>query len=473
MSELDQLRLADEERANEVNKSIEAWESRNRQRTERKPQLPGIIETTRQQLEEAEKALTAPPPEGENVALAQGRRTELETNILLLRSQLELYRTEQSYYDALNELFPLERDLLTRAKNQMAKTVEGWKAVMAEARRQESAREAREAREKLQNAHPTLRNIAEENSELTGRRKKMQDYLTRKTAELSDVKATLSSLDTRFRNVRDKEARAGLTTAIGLLLRSQRTHLPDRADYMRLHEIAEQDIVQLQGEQMQLEDDRANLGDLQGQVDETLRTLSTSEEQQQQLRDMTFELLRDRRQYLDSLLADYDASLQTLTEMEISCGRLTDLIREYENHIDERVLWIRSAGAVNTTLPGQTWQDFLDFIMRDDWPLLAEYLIRDVQSSWPVYVTFLMVFLVLLSLYRRSRRMVAELVAEADRRMDSGIPLILLAMAVTVAMASIWSLVVAFIGWRIGLSDLGISSALRHAANFCAIALCL
>ncbi|MBL8820083.1 MAG: mechanosensitive ion channel [Planctomyces sp.] len=473
VAELDQLRLTDEERANEATRNLENWESRARVRTERKPQMPALIETTRQQVEEAEKALAAAAPEGEPAALTQARRLDQETNLNLLRSQLELYRMEQSYYDSLNDLFPLQRDLLTRNRNSAARKVELWKTVLSDARREESAREAQEAREKLQNAHPTLRTIAEESSELTVRRKTMQEYLGTRTKELSDVKATLSSLETRFRNVQDKEQRAGLTTAIGLLLRSQRTHLPDKASYQRIQERAEQDIVRFQGEQMQLEDDRAALGDLQSQVDETLETVMPGAEQNEPLRQMATELLRDRRQYLDSLLADYNAALQTLGETEIAARRLETLIEQYETHIDERVLWIRSASPVGRELPGQTLIEVQNFLFNEEWPLLTEYLIRDAQSAWPVYLFFMFAIGVLLGLYRRSRRFVSELVTTADKQVDSGIPLILLAMAVTIAMASAWSLLLAFAGWRIGMSELEFAPALRHATNFSAIALWL
>ena len=188
-------------------------------------------------------------------------------------------------------------------------------------RRDESTRQAQEAREKLRNAHPTLRDLAEDNSRLTLRRKELQELLQAKVKELSDANATLSGVEQKFRNVTEKEHCAGLTTAIGLLLRSQRAHLPAARSYRRQQQAAERDIVLLQTEQMPLEDKRSELGDIEAQVEATLSLIPADAAANSELRQMTFELLSDRRQYLDDLLADYDSCLQTLAETDVTCRR--------------------------------------------------------------------------------------------------------------------------------------------------------
>ncbi len=318
-------------------------------RAEKKPQMPALIETTRKQLEDAEKADSIAAPDGELPVLgAAARHLDQESYVLLLRSQLDLYRVEQIRYEALNELFPLQRDVLTRIKNSADKRVELWKTVLADARRDESARQAQEAREKLRNAHPTLRDLAEDNSRLTLRRKSLQELLQLKDRELTEANATSSGIEQKFKNVTEKEKRAGLTTAIGLMLRSQRTHLPDADIYRRQQLAAEQEIVRLQTEQMPLEDERSDLGDIEAQVEASLRLISAEDASNGELRQMTTELLTDRRQYLDNLLADYDSCLQTLADTDVICRRLETTIREFESYIDERVLWIRSATPVGS-----------------------------------------------------------------------------------------------------------------------------
>ena len=135
VAELDQLRLADEEKAAEARQHMEAWEAKAKSRAEKKPQMPALIETARKQLEDAEKAASSAAPDGELPILGAARRLDQESYVLLLRSQLELYRVEQIRHEALNELFPLQRDVLTRAKNSVEKRIELWKTVLADAAR--------------------------------------------------------------------------------------------------------------------------------------------------------------------------------------------------------------------------------------------------------------------------------------------------------------------------------------------------
>jgi potassium efflux system protein len=467
VSDLEKLRLVDEERAAEARQQLEAWESRAKLRIERKPQLPSLIETTRQQLTDIEKAMSVPAPEGEPPVLTLARRTEHEAMTLLLRSQLELYRQEQLRNEAWNDLFPLQRDVLLRNRNAADRRMELWKDIIANARRTESEQQAREAREKLRSAHPTLRDLAEENSSLTQRRRELQEFLAVQVSDLSTVNSTLVSVEQKFNSVVEKEQRAGLTTAIGLLLRSQQSHLPDPDDFDRRQAKAEVEIVRLQTEQMALEDDRTELGDIEARVELELRLNGEDEAMQSRLREMTLELLTDRRQYLDDLLADYDSCLQTLSEIDVVCRRLQTTIERYEDYIDERVLWIRSAAPVNSTLLMQTWSDTGAFLSHREWGSLLAHLSQDAAIYWPVYAFCAVLLLLILVLNKQIRRFILRTGELRNRPLESGIPLALLWTVLSVVRSSAWPAGLLFFGWRLSLSELDLALALGRGFAYC------
>ena len=228
------MRIADEGIANEARRNLEAWDLKAKLRTERKPQMPALIESTYQRLVKAEEAIAGPTPEGEMPAVTVARKTEQEALVDLLRSELELYRVEQARYESLIELFPLQRDLLARAKNTSEKRAAAWQPILTEARRLESIRQDREAKESLRKAHPTLRDLAEDNSKLTKHRSELQEFIGTSVKLLAEVNKTATSIEQKFKANTEKERRAGLTTAIGTILRSQRDHLPDAGEYRRL-----------------------------------------------------------------------------------------------------------------------------------------------------------------------------------------------------------------------------------------------
>jgi potassium efflux system protein len=462
VAELDKLRQADDERAAEARRNLEAWEAKSRVRTERRPQMPSLIEMMRQQLEDAKSALAAAAPEGELPLLTQARRLEQQTLVDLLQSQLEVLRGEQANYESLSELFPLQRDLLTRNRNQAEKRLESWQAVMAEARRQESARQTQEAREKLRNAHPTLRTLAEQNSTLTLRRKEIQEFLETKTLALQQTSAALKSVEERFRRVQTKELRAGLTTAIGLLLRSEKNQIPDRGVFQRRFGSVEADIVRLQSEQMQLEDERAMLGDIESQIDLTLGQIRPGAAQQPELREMTQELLQDQRQYLDNLLADYDACLQTLGELDISVRSLESTAASFREYVDERVLWIRSSQPVSTRILSETWQSIRQFWSSEDWPRMLLFLMDDLSDQWTVYLLAILILAGLAALQSHLRAFSAALIGERQRRGASALVTMLITMSVTLLTACMWPILPGFAAWRLEQCDAALAVSLQR-----------
>ncbi len=474
VAELEKQRQADDELAAEARRKLEVWETKASLRVERKPQMPALIEMSRQQLEEAKAALAAAPPEGELPLLTQARRLEQQTLVELLQSQLELLRAEQANYEALSELFPLQRDLLIRTRNHAEKRLQSWLAVLAEARRKESARQTEEAREKLRNAHPTLRTLAEANSVLTLKRKEVQEFLESKTVALQQTSSQLKSVEERFRRVQAKEVRAGLTTAIGLLLRSEKNQIPDAAQYRRRYGNVVADIVRLQAEQMQLEDQRTMLGDIASQVDLTLAGIQPTADQEPELRQMTQELLQDQRQYLDNLLADYDACLQTLGELDISVRSLESTADSFRDYVDERVLWIRSSQPLTAAVFSQTWHVIHQFWGADDWPRLFLFLVEDLSTEWPQYLLGLLLVFLIAGSQSRMRGLATSLIADRQRTGASLIPTMLITLALTMLTACAWPLIPGFAAWRLSYSNAPLATALqRGLTNWCVTLLVL
>lgn len=257
------------------------------------------------------------------------------------------------------------------------------------------------------------------------------------------------------------------------MLRSQRAHLPDASIYHRQQQSVEQEIVRLQTEQMSLEDERSDLADIEAQVEASLRLVPLAEVEDGELRQMTTELLTDRGHYLDDLVADYESCMQTLTETDVTCRRLESAIRAYESYIDEHVLWIRSAKAVDLGFIEKTWNASRAFVSDRQWSRLTEFAVDDAQNHWLLYGLFLIVFCLILGVSGRLRRAIAELGDTAQRQLDSGIPLTLLATGLTIVMATAWPLFLWFVGWRLSYADLTLASALSPPILFCAAALWL
>ena len=471
LTELEQLRLADDERLDEARKTLEQWETRAKNRAERRPQMATIIEGVRNQLAEVRQFVGANPPEGELAILTLARKTEQEAQAILLAAQLEQYRMEQSRYEALNDVFPLQRDLHTRNKNALEKRQERWREIMAQARLAETERQLKEAKRKLRETAPALKSLAARNSELTARRQEHQQRVAYWKQQLTQINETFSGIEQRFSAVVEKEKRIGRSTVIGLTLRNQRNYLPDERGYRRLHRTIEQELITLQTEQLQLEDERKELTDIESRLDVTLIEIEADQSDREELRNMARILLAAKREYLDGLLSDFDVALATLNETDFSCRRLGDKIREYESYIDERVLWIRSGPPIDATYPGRTLSCVDSFLSNPQWPKLLDFARTDLrQNSW-LYVLMAMGVTIGLVLQWRLLLLVKKLNASIRSPLQSGISQALIALGLVLISATPWPVLLAFLSWRLGQCDLEIAIALRTAFLFTAIML--
>lgn len=449
ISDLEQSRLVDEELANENQKELEAWNVRDKVRAERKPQMPALIEKTKQQLADTKKAIEAPAVEGETPKTTQARKADQEALVILLQQQLEQYRIEQSRYEALNELFPLKRDLLMRKKNYFDKRLENWKVAITDARRLESERQALEAKRTLRNTHPALKELAERNAVLTQERKTLQDSYNSASELKKEINLKYEEISKNLEDLRDKESLGALSTGAGMLLRNQRNKLPSPGKFREKRRFATKEISRLQLEKMPLKDERDSLGDIEAQLDLILSDLKPQQTlTPEEIRDMARDLLNDRSKYLGDLLGDYSTAMTTFGELEVSSGKLHDTIIDYQNFIDERVLWIRSAGVVNLNTFPRVVAGAQTIFSRKNLSVAAGVLIDDLQQHKYISLLALFTAITVLLLSQKIRKLINRLGEKTKNQISTNLSSTLAALSLTLVVASVWPTLIWLIGWR-------------------------
>ena len=450
VSDLERRKLVDDEQANEAIRALEAWEARAKVRSERKPQMAALIEKTKQQITEAKNALEAPAVEGESANATLARKTEQEAFLMLLQQQLEQYRVEQSRYEALSEYFPLERDKLIRKKNVFEKRLENWKVAITEARRLESERQAREAKQKLRETHPALREIAERNTVLTEQRKLAHSNLESATETLAEIEEQYETISKSYQDMLDKESLGALSTGVGMLLRNQRNRLPSITRYRQKRRFAEQEISRLQLELLPLQDERDELSDLETHVESVLSKLGQiSTMSEEEVHSMTLGLLDDRRKYLDDLISDYNVAMQTNGDIDAKGRLLVEQIAEYENFIDERILWIRSASVVGPTTIPRAIVGARKVFSAENIDRSVERLSTDLQEYRWAYLIALVTSLAVLGLTNRIRVLITRLVDKSNHHVSSNVVSTLIAIGLTVISASVLPVGLWALGWRL------------------------
>ena len=449
----------------------------SKDRTNRKTELTKLKEGTKSQLEKIKTELTPASSESSSEQLAYVIGIENKARQAALKQQLLMIDAEINRSDALVELFPVKRDLAKREVSQAEKLVEKHQVIVNDFRSSESKRQAAEARTAASNAHPAVREYAEKNVLLAESRTKLTksiELVSGPAGYLLSVQEKLTKLKEDFKSVKQKIEVYGMTPTIGLLLRNRRDHLPAIEIHKQRIVFSEQEMQAAQVALLELENDRSQLGDYEKTIEQTLVDLDVDSDQvhPQQLEKIVRELIKDRRQYLDSLILDYHTYHDNLSNLELVSRELIEETTSYRSYIDEQILWIPSANQLGKAEFTKSYDALASFLKPQSWYDVYKSTTRNAQD-YPVASLFLILTCILLIVSRK--RLQGWLEESGQRVQDenhlSFIPTFR-AFIITVCLAAVGPLMFWCVGWWMSLNQnatdlvLGLADAFTSVAIF-------
>lgn len=335
----------------------------------------GEVET---QLEELKsQAQAAKADEGDaSVAI------EIRARIKSLEAELAALQAERDDIDKSADLNPILRDLAQRKHTRLAKIAEAWREHVAHRRKEESQRQVREARRAAEQAHPALKESAKRNAELAETRTQLASLLDQTAAKLKSLEAEAGALAADFENVQKKVEAAGMTPAIGLLLRNRRDHLPKPGKHLAAIDSASHEMQTSQFTLLELETERSEMGDLDAVTETVLEEIGPTWSQTplEELRPMVRTVFENRRDFLDQLIVEYTAYHDDLSDLELMSREHVALISEYAKFIDQRVLWIRSSDALSVSDLSESVQAIQPFITLSQWQEVGSFIVQSIRD---------------------------------------------------------------------------------------------
>ena len=425
-----------------------------KRRAARRAELPAAITTAKQRLDAVSQELETPPSKDDSAELTAARQVSARTRRRAAQAEIQSYEAETASYDARGELITARRDQAGRTVTRNEAIIKAWQEVVNERRRMEAqtaAQAAAAARREAARANPVVRPLIEENAVWAERRAKdrLADKIEQATQDLDQVKQVREKLKTDSTSVKSKVNAAGLTNAIGLLLRRQRDTLPPIQTHQRAIETRQSRISEVQVELIELDDARTELaGAANDIVQGVLATLApgTSAPDRAEVETAARELLNARRDYIQSLRNDYDSYFGKLVELDSEQRALLREIDTYSAYIDERILWIRS------TAPPQ-YDDLvaglgaLAWITRPhNWLMAGDSLVTSIRHNPAPTGGCIVILAILVIAQRRLRRLLRHYGDAAVKSYAHDFAPTLLALVVTLAIAGVWPLVLWVVG---------------------------
>jgi potassium efflux system protein len=439
LADLDNKLKTREAELDTARKTKADWEAEKARRQTRRNDIP-------KQLAEAQKTLSAltdvapGPPQGNGAnPLDQAKTTLDQAKRFALQSEIDMLERETRSYEARNDLLKARQDKATRQVLDLEKRVKAWQAVVTSRREADAQAAMQEARLGLLEAHPALKELAEENAELARQRKDLSERIASAVSDDQAIKQSESQLSEEFKNIGDRVKAAGLTEVVGLRLRNRKATLPSiRAHQRALQEIRDRASV-MQVEQLEAEDHRSDLVDLEAAVKETLagvdKNLASSGKKQ--VEENARDLLKAQLDHLDVLVADYETYFNKLSDLETSQRTYLTSIDDFTNFINKHVLWIQSAERFSLKEFSKTGAALKWLISPENWRAATSSVVGTIRTRPAFFGAFVILLVALVVLRRRINDRIVDIGALVSKVPTDKINLTVRATLLTGLTASI------------------------------------
>jgi len=355
-----------------------------------------------------------------------------------LETRLEALNLEKKTYEPRRDVLQAEKNYLTSRVNRLEKRVQLWQKVVSmnvERKAREVLQETQRTLKQVKDQHPSIAELAREIKTLAQERISTAGEgpvqglpgpikgLQQVTERLKGTQTIRQSISSELSNVKERIQAAGLTHRLGRILRRKKNELPSASDHLGDVSTLENNLSDVQLRLIELSERKSAL--IQNQDERIEKLMSDlgpdrSKSQRQEIRARISDLMTRRLGLIEKLIEDYDRYFTKLTDLREEKRKLVDLLKSYRSYINERVIWIRSTTNFfhvyreNTGARGkppvtgchtpsgvdanvrEVPEAVRCFFRLEHWTQTFNVLKRDVQQTFLLYLTVLLIFLVLL-----------------------------------------------------------------------------
>ncbi|XZE19633.1 mechanosensitive ion channel domain-containing protein [Pirellulaceae bacterium SH449] len=427
-------------------------------RDAKKKEIPKLVSDARAAIAKLTEDINTAVPEGTDPRLREVTRLAQRTRLSKLNERVRRLEQEQRTYDAENELLNLRRENSTADQNHYQGRLREVVAELGQRRESRVIDQKRMAMIFAERADPTLRADAEKVLE------RCENWLNliRSSASVQlatdSVQADSKKWDERFRIMSNKISsqntqQFNFSSIVGFMLRKQRAELPDPAklryrlsEYQQQMLAAETLILELDDwKAAMLVDNKLAIPEYEQQLSDRLLDM-TVEEQRQLLAAM-------EKQVVDGYRADVNSHLDNVLTLAESTESHLRQVKEYQEFIDEHVLWIRSCDQFGRADALQVWPSITWLLGIPHWQDVLNSLREDVQKrSWLYLFVAIVATVVVFNLVRLKREYHKQGDLATKPNVTTFVPT-LRAIVCVLLLASVFPLALLFLGYRLYQAD--------------------
>jgi potassium efflux system protein len=454
LAELEQLLLSEKAYLSGLGSSLDEASALLEAQSLRSQQVRERLEQVRLRQAEIGEEVKVPITQGQSQRLVEARQWAWQLEALTLAAETDMLNQELLSEPMRLELYGVQRTKASKEWERQQRYVELIGLLVGERRASEAEsakREAEEVERQSFGKHQLVQDLAKNNTLLTRQLEQLAAQADEISSEEVIVTDQIKLFSSNFRLARQKLEIAGLSQALGQALLQQRNNLPRVKDFESAEKSRQQLVVESSLRQIRNQEERARLSDIETYVDEIMQPLS--EAWQSWVRDELHALALQRRDLLDKAIAADDSLLQALSELDFAQRELSKVVSDYNQFLDERLLWVRTGDPPSWEMVLASWRTIEVSFTGDNARDLWHALVRPQFFPW-VLLLGLLLFALLLKLtpamrssLHRSSRKVGQL--RHDRLHHS-----IRALALTLLLALPWPLLFTALGLHLQMSQI-------------------
>ena len=309
----------------------------------------------------------------ENTLEKEAKQVQLDTKIRMLNTTLQTLERE-SISDPLRLQIQKDRmHLLNMQREMQFQLVSELDTALLERRQQTIDKEQAqllEAEKAAEGKHPLIKEATQKNIRLNRSLQEINTQMEYYLQQKNEIDSRFKQVEKDFQSAEQKISLAGLSPALGNLLREQRRNLPQRKQYTVFNETIQNEIAQASLENYRLDELNKNLLDVSTSLNQVLnQKLATEIAQLEkfQIRTELRLLLNDQKELAIRLSGLYTEYSRILGDVDFSLQQLLTASERFSNYLDQRLLWVPSAPVINQDYIKDIFQSIVWFVTPDNW----------------------------------------------------------------------------------------------------------
>lgn len=415
-------------------------------------------------IEEAQKHLEMNDAGPNSKLELEAKQFQLRTLIDSRTAELKMLDAEAVSNPARVEQIKAELQWLEVKKNDLGPLIAAIENLLSE-RRQQQAKEIQDAlsqaEKELSGKHVLIQTITRENIKYSRDLQTISSKIEKYEEQKHRFDEEAAEISNDFKSAEQKISLAGLSPALGRILREQRRNLANQDQFALQSENIQKETASTSLDQLGVEEKLKSFMDIDSQlkdmmqfeVDQTLPS-----DQRMMIQAELRVLLNNQKDVLNKLSNAYTTYLRTLGDVDFARQQLHAQADKFADFLDQRLLWVPSSEPVNSAYLLGLYHSIQWLLSPVNWTSVIQDVIHIAYENLFLTLIALIGFLFLRFCRNWAKHRLTEISDKVEKIYTDNFNYTSKALAYTLIMIAPLPLLIYFFGW--------ILSSDFHVADF-------